>query len=349
MPINYPPYISLGNTPTPLQKMQRFTDYLREKYPNSTIPDLWVKRDDMTEIAASGNKIRKLEFHFQQALSTNCTHVITAGAIQSNHCRATALMAARLGLKTHLVLRADEQCVEGTGNLFLGQLAGATITWVPRKTPEAEINKLLLEIQQTYSNQTIKAFCIPIGGSNALGAWGYIKAIEEIKTQCQQQQINPSALVVADGSGGTHAGLVAGCELHNWDLSIIGMAVCDSTEYFQRKVKTDIAQLQTDYTALNNPIIDIENLTVEVDDNYIGDGYAIASKPIFDMIERLTQLEAIVLDPVYSAKAFLGLTQYCINSHWSADESVIFLHTGGIFGLLAQTQQYHSFKNQSIE
>lgn len=340
MGIAYPHSLALANTPTPLQKMERFRQNLQQQYPNSSIPTIWVKRDDLTEAASCGNKIRKLEFHLAAAVKQQCSVVVTAGAIQSNHCRATTLLAAKLGLKTHLVLRDDQPCNEGDGNLFLDQLAGATITWVPRRTNEQKINQILTDIQNDYRQQNINAFCIPIGGSNALGVWGYVKALDEIHHQCNTNDIQPSALIVADGSGGTHAGLVAGSELLQWKPTIIGIAVCDSSDYFNNKVKTDIQQFQQDFTHLIPQTINSDKLAVVVDDNYIGDGYAIASKPIFDMIECITQCEGIVLDPVYSAKAFYGLTHYCINNHWSSSEHIIFIHTGGIYGLLAQSSQY---------
>ena len=330
--INYPPRISLANLPTPLQPLERLSKHLQG-------PKIWIKRDDLTGNATGGNKIRKLEFTLAAAQRAEADVIITAGGAQSNHCRATALLGAALGFKVHLFLRSDQPNLAEGGNLLLDQLAGAEISWLPAKSPSNQVFDAMLSLQQQYADQNMRAFVIPIGASDGIGLWGYINAAEELVADFANHHIEPTTIITATGSGGTQAGLTAGMQLLGSKTQVLGMAVCDNSAYFHNKVNADIRQWHQLFPQATNGNFDIEQLNIQVDDRFIGRGYAKASKEVFQCIQQLARMEAIVLDPVYSGKAFLGLIQLVKEQRWQPNEDIVFIHTGGIFGLMAQSEQ----------
>ena len=275
----------------------------------------------------TGNKVRKLEFLAADALNRGCTVLVTAGALQSNHCRATAAVAAQLGLKCELILRGHEQ--ELSGNYLLSRLLDAEITYVSRGTTGDEMTSHLAEAHDRWAARGEKALTIPIGGSDEMGIWGYISAVEELMSDMQRHSLQRAAIVHATGSGGTQAGLNAGVLLHGLDADVISYAVCDDEAYFNDKAQADWDNLRANRTDLpNKPIKTLTN------DQYIGPGYGRAGEEVFDTLAELAKLEGIALDPVYTGKAFYGLvTDLAKQAFPSESPDIIFMHTGGVFGI----------------
>ncbi len=271
--------------------------------------------------------MRKLEFLAAQALNTGCTVLVTAGALQSNHCRATAGVAAQLGLKCELILRGEEQ--ELSGNYLLSKMLNAEITYVSRRTTGDEMSVHLADAEQRWLEKGEKALTIPIGGSDATGIWGYILAVEELMADMDHHGLSHTAIVHATGSGGTQAGLNAGVLLHGVSSDVISYAVCDDEVYFNAKAQEDWENLRAYRPEL--PPVPIKTLT---NDHYIGPGYGRAGDEIFDTLTELARLEGITLDPVYTGKAFHGLiTDLSRNTFASEASDIIFMHTGGVFGI----------------
>lgn len=330
--LEYPSRIKLAQTPTPLQCLDRISERLGG-------PRIWMKRDDLTGSALSGNKIRKLEFVVAQALEEGCDTLITCGGLQSNHCRATAIVAAQLGLKVCLILR-DDGDGEMDGNLFLDHLSGANINIFPRRDYFKNLNQYFDQFSKTYLQAGNKPFLIPTGASDEIGIWGYIAACEELKKDFSDNNISPKTIVTASGSGGTQAGLTAGSDLHNLNADVIGFAVCDDQQYFIDKVNKDLSAWYERYGNSHNIQCDITGLKISVNADYIGPGYARADKNVFDMIAELASTEGVFLDPVYTGKAFYGLVSEIKAGKFQGESDVVFIHTGGIFGLFPQRKNF---------
>lgn len=316
-----PPRLSLAQTPTPLQPLNRLSDRFGG-------PRIWLKRDDLTGSVLSGNKIRKLEFILARALEQGCDTLITCGGLQSNHCRATALIGAQLGLKVCLVLRGRPDGFPD-GNYLLDQLAGAEIRTYSAHTYQAELPKLLDAWADECREQGLKPWVIPTGASDSHGAWGYVQASRELQADYRHCHITPEYVVSACGSGGTLAGLFLGHQVYCPKTQVLGMAVCDDAEYFRQKVNADIDTLCRLYSIKLTPNPD----QLEVNDAYIGEGYAQAGPEVFDTIRLMAATEGVVLDPVYTGKAFHGLLKELKNGRFQDCNDIVFVHTGGVFGL----------------
>ncbi|MEH6583606.1 MAG: D-cysteine desulfhydrase family protein [Halioglobus sp.] len=328
MPLNYPRKIDLACTPTPLQFLSRAS----EKWGRGH--KLWVKRDDLTGSTLSGNKVRKLEFITAYALDNGYDTLITAGGIQSNHCRATAFAGAQLGLSVHLLLRGEEP-QDFDGNFLLNHLAGAEVSCYPARQFAKEREELFLHWQQHYADLGRKALVIPIGGSDEIGIWGYIAACEELAADMATAGIDQAHIVTASGSGGTQAGLTVGAAVHGLPAEVWGINVCDDEQYFVDKIKADAAAWSRRYPG--TPEL---TLSPRVIDGYVGQGYGVASPEVFDLIAELSRLEGIVLDPVYTGKAFAGMLQEISAGRFSGCEDIVFLHTGGLYGVFPQRSQF---------
>tara|TARA_R110001599_G_scaffold353866_1_gene600935 strand:- start:60118 stop:61110 length:993 start_codon:yes stop_codon:yes gene_type:complete len=324
MDLQYPRKTDLARTPTPLQYLERASQRWGCGH------RLWVKRDDLTGCTLSGNKVRKLEFISAYAQDNGYDTLITCGGLQSNHCRATALVGAQLGLDVHLLLRGDEPA-EREGNLLLDHLAGATVNYYPKRQYVAEIDGLFEHWRQHYSELGKKALPIPTGGSDGIGAWGYIAACEELASDFAARDIAQAHVVTASGSGGTQAGLTLGAALHGLPATVWGVNVCDDEQYFLGKVAADAADWQQRNAGMPLPELDIRVL-----DGYVGQGYGIASEDVFALIAELASLEGLVLDPVYTGKAFSGMLAEIEAGRFQGIRDIVFIHTGGIFGVFPQ-------------
>ena len=296
--------------------------------------DLWMKRDDMTGIALSGNKIRKLEFLLAEAMAQGADAIITGGGEQSNHCRATALAAARLGMTSTLLLRTlDPTNPPATnGNILLDRMAGAEIVWIDHAT-WANREEAFAEHGKRLQSQGKKPYIIPEGGSNPTGSWGYVRCAEEIDEQLKTLPACESTTIVyACGSGGTGAGLVCGAQRLGWSsrgISVAGINVCNDEAYF-------VAAIQRIVRGMG---MEIEGNDVRIVDGYVGAGYAKASDEQLALSIELARLEAIIVDPVYTGKAFYGLKCELERDPRAFGDRVVFVHTGGIFGLFPVAAQ----------
>ena len=329
--IKYPPRLDLARIPTPLQLLSRASD----KW--GAGKRLWMKRDDLTGSALTGNKIRKLEFIAAHALERGFKTLVTCGGVQSNHCRATALVAAQLGLDCHLVLRADDGPEQNTGNFMLDQLAGATFEILSAKEWTSQLKAIYARLQSEFAEAGRPALMIPTGGSDSLGVWGYIAATEELRGDLNEHGIQRAALTLATGSAGTQTGLTAGVAMFDLPLDVVAYAVCDDSDWFNRRVARDWQASLARWPQL--PRIE---LLPKTRDHSVGPGYGLADAPVYELIAELARLEGIVLDPVYTGKAFHGLLADLREDFYRDVDDIIFVHTGGVFGLFAHEPQLMS-------
>ena len=296
-----PPRVRLANLPTPILPLQRLSDRWGG-------PQLFLKRDDWTGSALSGNKVRKLEYCLGEAIELKAKKVLTCGGLQSNHCRATALAAAKLGLGCVVYLRTEQQSPPPDGNHLLDLLAGAEVRFV---TPE----------QYKRLGPTKEGFWIPEGASNEVGLWGYLNACTELKGE------EFAALFHAAGSGGTSAGLAMGSAVYGLKTPIIGVAVSNDRAFFDEKITAITRAARMRWPHLPEP------QPVEIIDSFIGRGYAKSRPEEWALLKEVAQTEGVILDPVYGIKAMMALRQAIRDRRFSKQDRVLFLHTGGIFGL----------------
>lgn len=303
--------INLANIPTPIQKLEKISKKVEK--------NIFLKRDDYTGIEITGNKIRKLEYVFADALKKGADTIITAGGVQSNHCRATAATCAKLGLGCHLVLKEKEVFYD-EGNLFLDYLFGAHVHLIPRDGNREEyMEKLAIELEAEEK----KTYIIPIGASNAVGSLGYQDAYDEIKEQEQLMDILFDTIVVTVGSGGTYAGLWLANHLNDDEKNILGFSVDASSEEFTMDVMNIVKNMNSK----------IENFdTIQIIDDYVGKGYSIATKEEIKDYVEIAQQEGVLFDPCYTGKAFRGLLKEIQQGSLDYAKNILFIHTGGLYG-----------------
>ena len=309
--------VRLGHLPTPIEALERVSDHLGG-------PRLLIKRDDQTGLATGGNKTRKLEFLVGQALAGRADVLVTGGAPQSNHARQTAAAAAKVGLRSVLVLRGAEP-PERTGNLLLDELLGAEIVWAQ----ERDLGVTLQETAEALWSAGGRPALIPYGGSNPVGASGYVAAMEELTVQLDAMNESVDAIVFASSSGGTQAGLVVGAQLLGFKGRIVGISIDKS----KHDLATRVADLATETAAFLGSRLTIEPGAIEVDDNYLGGGYAVIGDAEREAIRLFARTEGLLLDPVYTGRAAAGLLALIRDRHFSPDATVLFWHTGGTAGL----------------
>jgi D-cysteine desulfhydrase len=301
---------------------------------------VWLKRDDQTGTALTGNKVRKLEYLMAEALAGNATHVITCGGEQSNHARATAFAAAQLGLKSVLVLRTDdpENPPAPTGNILLDRLVGAEIVWISRAAWR-DRERLLTEHAARLTAAGGTPYLIPEGGSNALGSWGYIRGMRELANQLAAiaSPENPITIVYACGSGGTGAGLVMGAKLFGLaelGIRVAGINVCDDRPYFIDAISRICADAESRWSIGAN----VTEADIDIIDGHVGAGYAKSRPEELATIRDVCRSDGIIFDPVYTGKAFHGLVTELRKDPKRFGSAVAFLHTGGIYGLFASAE-----------
>lgn len=328
MQFEYPKQLNLAQIPTPIQELK-----------NLSLADssarVYIKRDDLTGSGLSGNKIRKLEFLIAEAQSEGADTLITCGGIQSNHARATAVAAAQLGMRSHLVLRGDAND-ELEGNLLLDRLLGAEISFITKEQYSTQRTEIMQDIVADLSRKGRKGYIIPEGGSNALGAWGYISATEEIVKQLAAEKVKIDAVVSATGSGGTLAGLILGKALFNQSYEVIGINVCDDEEYF----KTEINKIFQDFQQRFKLPLNLSADDVKIIEGFVGEGYSISTLEELAQIQQVAQQTGIFLDPTYTGKAFIGLLEQIKKQRFGQHANILFLHSGGMFGLFPKKNQF---------
>ena len=327
--MKYPPRLKLAHLPTPLEPMLRLSKELRT-------PPIFLKRDDQTGGIVSGNKIRKLEFVLADAKLQKADVLITCGGIQSNHCRATAAVGARLGFKVHLVLRGSPPRYS-EGNLLLDKLCGAEVSFYPKKVYAAKRAQIVEALTAQYRKKGLRAYYFPVGASTPLGSWGYVMAFEEILLQCRAQKLKNVKVCCAVGSGGTAAGLLLGKALFRCDdIEIFGINICDDAPYFDKEIRGILRGAVAEFHLPINP----DEIKIPIIDGYVGPGYAIPTKADLDCIRQVASLEGVVFDPVYTGKAFRGLLSEIKRGRFGRDANIVFVHTGGLFGLFAQYKMF---------
>lgn len=332
-----PEKISLANLPTPLRPLDRLSEQLGG-------PRIWLKQDELTELALSGNKVRKLEYVLADAVQSGADTLLTCGGVQSNHCRATALAAARLGLDCHLILRGPME-TDNDGNLLLDNLAGAEITVYDGSQFVPHFDQIRDHWLAHYKSQGQVPYFIPMGASNGVGLWGYITGSEELYEQTQTEGFTPEVIVCATGSGGTQAGLTLGWHLLNRHTRVQAYAVCDSASYFQQKVLTDVAHWQQRYSPLLGRSVAgniATQLSVHTSEDYIGPGYARGYPALYESMTLAAELEGILLDPVYTGKAFHGMIEDIKLGNYQSVKNIVFVHTGGVYGLFPQRVHFNN-------
>lgn len=317
--------LSLGVFPTPIQKLPSFSEYLGG-------PLISVKRDDLSGLAFGGNKVRKLEYILAQARHENADTIITAGAIQSNHCRQTAAAAARLNLACHLVLGGEAPSTVN-GNLLLDKLFGCHIHWSGEHRKGEDI-PMLYEALIAQGN---KPYIVPYGGSNESGVFSFVHAMQEL---CKQSgTVMPySHIILASSSGATQAGIMLGNELADQQCEVIGIAIdkSESVDFSLSEKIVMLANKTADKMKINKKFTLRD---VKLDDNYLGAGYGIVGAAEKEAIRLLATTEGILLDPVYTGRAMAGLIDYVNKGKVGRDDHVLFWHTGGLPALFAYADE----------
>ncbi|RMF65815.1 MAG: pyridoxal-phosphate dependent enzyme, partial [Calditrichaeota bacterium] len=251
----------------------------------------------------------------------------TCGGPQSNHARATAVAAAKLGLKSHLVLR-NSVAAQMEGNAFLSRLVGAEVTNVSAEE-YMRIDEVMQRIADEAREQGHKPYVIPEGGSNELGVLGYVKAVEETLAQLKRSKTKVHHVFVAVGSGGTYAGLLLGKHLFDFSAEIHGINVCDSASYFEGRILRLLKETKKRFGLE----VSFTKKDLHILDGYVGKGYGLSSQEEIDLIKTIARTEGVVLDPVYTGKAMLGMVDQIRQGRFKAGETLLFFHTGGIYGL----------------
>jgi D-cysteine desulfhydrase len=308
---------------TPLERAPRLTEALGG-------PDIFVKRDDLLGLAAGGNKTRKLEFLVADALAQGADTLITCGAVQSNHCRLTLAAAVKEGLACRLVLEERVPGAydpEATGNNFLFNLMGVErVTVIPSGS---DTMKAMDKVADEVKAEGRHAYVIPVGGSNPIGATGYVACAQEIMAQTFEQGINIDYVVCASGSAGTQAGLVTGFYGCNMNVPVLGINV-SRAKRDQEELVYDLVRRTAQHVGLN---LEIPREAVTCFDEYVGPGYSLPTPGMAEAVRLVARTEGILLDPVYTGKTMAGLIDLVRKSFFNKDDAVLFLHTGGSPGL----------------
>ena len=320
------PRVRINFLPTPLVELKRLRRALGG-------PRILMKRDDMTGLALGGNKTRKLEFLLGEALSRNCDTVITGGAMQSNHCRQTSAAAAAVGLECHLAL-GGEKPLFPEGNLLLDHLLGAIVHWCG----EHKKGERIPEIVEKLRSEGRKPYVIPFGGSNAVGALGFVAAISELKDQIFALNEKIDYLVVPSSSGGTHAGIAVGVDIYDLPMEVLGIGI-DRGEPGEPSYESELATI-ANQTAERLGIESRYNASsFRMRYQYFGGGYAVLGDLEREAIALLAKTEGILLDPVYTARAMGGLIDMIRSKEFSPGDTVLFWHTGGIPALFGYARE----------
>jgi L-cysteate sulfo-lyase len=325
------PRIRLGHLPTPLEPMERLSRHLGG-------PKLWIKRDDCTGLSTGGNKTRKLEFLCADARAQGADMLITQGATQSNHARQTAAAAARLGLDCLILLEdrtgSTDPAYTQSGNVLMDKLHGASVS---RRPGGADMQAEMEAVAEAMRREGRKPYVIPGGGSNPIGALGYVNAAQELVTQASDMGLRIDHVVHATGSAGTQAGLVAGLVALNSGIPVLGIGVRAP----QAKQEANVLALAERTMAhLGLPgLLRPEHVVANCD--YVGQGYGIPTEGMVAALRLVAEQEGILLDPVYSGKGMAGLIDLIRKGRFGKEENVVFLHTGGQAGLFGYPEAFN--------
>ena len=308
--------VPLAHLPTPIEALPHLSRLLGG-------PQLFIKRDDLTGLGLGGNKTRKLEYLAADALAKGAKTLISTGAVQSNHCRQVAAAAAKLGLDCQLILAGDEPG-EAQGNLLLDKLSGAQIFFTTKANRDQELQ---LSFQQAQRDGQ-KPYLIPYGGSNTIGALGYLNAMVELK----DQGLEPDWIVFATSSGGTQAGLILGAHITGFRGKILGISIEHSSDPFSAQI-ADLVNKTVDELGYDWSVTSREVL---INDSYCQAGYGVLTSAEIETVNLLARTEGILLDPVYTGRATAGLLDLIRKGFFRPEEKVLFWHTGGTPALFAE-------------
>jgi D-cysteine desulfhydrase/L-cysteate sulfo-lyase len=318
-----PHKVGLAHLPTPLEPLRALSALLGG-------PEIWVKRDDCTGLASGGNKARKLEYLMHDALLKGADTIVTAGGIQSNHARQTAAAAARLGLRCILALNDSvpgrDDAYHHGGNVLLDGLFGAEVR---RFGGDVDPIVAMDGIADECGRAGLKPYVIPVGGSNAIGARAYVEAAGEMLDQAAMAGIGFSHVLLPTGSGGTHAGLVAGLAARGATSAVVGVSVSRARNEAVRKV-ADLTRETFELLGMAGPVPEIW-----IDDRFVGEGYGLPTDAMAEAVRTVARSEGLLLDPVYTGKAMAGLMALVAEGRLTKADRVLFWHTGGSIALFA--------------
>ena len=330
-PMNFrlPPRLELAQLPTPIALLERLSARWRG-------PRIWVKRDDDTGGVLSGNKVRKLAYVFREALAAGADVVVTCGGLQSNHCRATAVIARRLGLDVVLCLRGAEppESEVPQGNYLIDRLVGAEVRFITAAEYQ-EHDRVMEEVARELARSGRRPFVIAEGASMPLGALGYVDACREIAESEKALGVRFDAVVHPVGSGGTSAGLELGVRLYGLEAKVWGVIVCDDESYFRPLIH----RIALETIARYELPVSIEASEVGLIDGYVGGGYGECGPEAWAVIFDAGRLEGLVLDPSYTGKTLYALSRELAGPRFASAENVLFVHTGGAYGLFPKAEK----------
>ena len=316
--------LAFGHTPTPLEPLPRLTASLGG-------PELWVKRDDQTGLATGGNKVRKLRFLMADAVHKQADVVITGGAVQSNHVRQTAAIAAQLGMSCLVILKGASPTGSINGNFLLDRVLGAEVRWAG----ERNITELFDEEAKISRDKGRIPYIVPFGGSNALGVCGYVSGLVELYQQINTLKLHFDVIVVPSGSGGTQAGLILGARALGYDSDILGISVFERAAALCERI-AQLANAGAKKLKLN---LTCTAEDVKVEDAYLGGGYGVLGALERNAILTAARTEGLLVDPVYTGRALGGIIDMIRKSTLSKGQKVLFWHTGGIPALFAYGEE----------
>lgn len=312
--------LTLANLPTPVEK---------HKFNGCTF---YIKRDDLSGFELSGNKIRKLEYLLLDAKRKKADYIFTCGGEQSNHARATAIASAALAFKPQLFLWGKERKIP-EGNLFLDHLIGAEIQFLSRRE-YSNVNKIMIQKKEMLEAKGHKVYIVPEGGSSLLGIWGYINFIDELNMQLNLKKFK--GILTAAGSGGTSAGLLVGAKLKGLNLKIFAVNVF----YSKKIIKEKILNLAEECVKKYKLGIQINPDNLEILDGYSSEGYKKIDSEKIEVIKSFFKQSGILFDPAYTGKAFYAYNEIFLNE--KKHSNILFVHTGGTFGVFAKKKNYLS-------
>ncbi|MDY0124718.1 MAG: D-cysteine desulfhydrase family protein [Anaerolineaceae bacterium] len=308
--------LTLAHLPTPIEALPHLSGYLNG-------PQLFIKRDDLTGLGMGGNKTRKLEYLAADALAKGAKTLISTGAVQSNHCRQVAATAAKLGLGCQLILAGAEPA-EAQGNLLLDNLFGAQLFYTTKANRDQELQMRFVQAKQ----DGLKPYLIPYGGSNPIGALGYLNAMHELS----EQNLQPDWIVFASSSGGTQAGLILGAHITGFKGKILGISIEHDRAHFSAQI-SDLVNQTAESLGYDWSVTPQEVL---INDAYCQAGYGVLTSAEIEAVRMFASKQGILLDPVYTGRAAAGLIDLIRNNFFKPEENILFWHTGGTPALFAE-------------
>ena len=323
------PRVSLAHLPTPLEYMPRLSKHLGG-------PDIYVKRDDCTGLGTGGNKTRKLEFLVADAIEKKADVIITQGAVQSNHARQTAAAACKVGMECELIFEKRVEDADDayklSGNVLLDRIYGANISEVDKGS---DMNAAMEALAEELRGKGKTPYIVPGGGSNVIGALGYIDCALEFMSQANRDGLVIDHVVHATGSAGTQAGLIVGLKATSSNIPLLGIGVNAPKDAQEEKV-WKLAVETADYVGAPG-CVQREDIVANCD--YVGDGYGVPTESMNDAVMLLARLEGLLFDPVYSGKGLAGMIDLVTTGYFAGAKSIVLIHTGGSAGLFGYSAQ----------